>query len=1382
MSKIKELIDIKSGYSSYVDLNEEFYYYNEDENSKRLKLYQPIKAHRDAFEEVANALNPKDKRFYFLSGSYGTGKSHLCLMLGNYFLNKSSMPEIKTFFDNYENAQEDVKLKPEETLDEVPASTLRNKRKEGRNLVAICRFDTTDIDFQSTILRAIQEALEIDEAEVKLDTHYKEALRKLKDWEDRQQESRFYNDFRRHYKQMETNWSYQKLIKKLENNNSEALKIFKKCFKKTTDTEFTYSKDNLLDIIKDMLQDKSFKNAYEGIVIIYDELGYALEEPTFNLSFLHEFAQFCAKSKLNYLSPCIFIGTGHKMFANHGKVGDKIHWETLQERVNEIPIQTEGMENIIGAIVQQKNQSELWQKKVEPKTDIFSMFPKECKRLNIFSWLKAPVLKQDIIENIYPMHPLATYSLLQLAKELGSDNRSVFKFFAPDFDLENNSWKNVQKFSYPWFIDNHNIFKKGKLNLYTSDLLVDYFLQDYFDRGEDAIAKSLRDRIKKSINNYLATRESLNKYLQSESEVKLFEETDELMESILKVMLVNELVSKEKAPIINTEENIAFALNAISDTEKGKIKQRLSDLNEVGVIYKNDDGVYEFKPSDAKDVRRMVNEYISKPEHQPSDILEKFLHFVPNGNDKFLEAKEYNNRYNEDKRLKIKFRKPEMLKRTLKYQGENINIFEKFERERQEKDIVEGYEGTAIYVFCNDEGEIEKAKGLLTNNNSNRIAVGVPKKSFPVSQQISQLLAVSAIKDHYSDEFGHLEKSQLNKIEKTAKEELKDIYQKYFDNTNMKWFTKNGEKIDVKDNDKYDVANYIMQKIFDEKRNKIAHSYFNKIHSKLTRVNKRTVQEASEELIDITQPIVFEWNRGRNTGARRYLQNVFAENQLIKHIKTEGDKRVYEVERKTSNFKKIIPAYFRMLKKLEAQEDQGAKSCNSFFNEFFEDYGQGYTSMILLTLLARRYFRDSIRFKKDKDDLKDIEIESYQDVKKILDGSYTNAVLITESISQEEERYFSDICKIFSKEEIAEGKDYGIRSAYHSIVKWWKDLPPISKSKDFYNDSDKKTVGLFNRYETTDPYVFIKNEIPENFGIDRNEKLTKQSVSSILDKLKQFKQKSESILDHVKERIRGEYSKIFNSEDTLDIDIQNAIKKWYKDLDSYQQDPHSHDRNEIRALISKISELSNIQKLIYEILPEIFNYKKVKNWRNDLTEDYIQKIKDAKQHIEDTESPVEEVKLKYENHDKIEGDKVYYSGNLQIIPKCDNKSIDIFYTLNNQNPTKKTSDRKQIKVEEKLSIDSGNKTLKIVSADHEGNYGKMKNINIIDNTRKYRISTDKQKGVFDQDITFNSVFPKDKSSTEVSIRSYVDEIIKNSIVNKETLKNILHNIIKDLEQ
>ena len=58
MGKIKEIIDIRAGYSDTVDIQNDFK--KEEENKKRMSTYRPIKSHRQAFEIIAEAPFIKD--------------------------------------------------------------------------------------------------------------------------------------------------------------------------------------------------------------------------------------------------------------------------------------------------------------------------------------------------------------------------------------------------------------------------------------------------------------------------------------------------------------------------------------------------------------------------------------------------------------------------------------------------------------------------------------------------------------------------------------------------------------------------------------------------------------------------------------------------------------------------------------------------------------------------------------------------------------------------------------------------------------------------------------------------------------------------------------------------------------------------------------------------------------------------------------------------------------------------------------------------------------------------------------------------------------------------------------------------------------------------
>ena len=83
MDKISDVVKLKTGYANFVNLKSA--YEEAQENDDRMAMYRPTKSHRAAFERLCRGIyQPTDRKFYLLSGSYGTGKSHLCLMFANF--------------------------------------------------------------------------------------------------------------------------------------------------------------------------------------------------------------------------------------------------------------------------------------------------------------------------------------------------------------------------------------------------------------------------------------------------------------------------------------------------------------------------------------------------------------------------------------------------------------------------------------------------------------------------------------------------------------------------------------------------------------------------------------------------------------------------------------------------------------------------------------------------------------------------------------------------------------------------------------------------------------------------------------------------------------------------------------------------------------------------------------------------------------------------------------------------------------------------------------------------------------------------------------------------------------------------------------------------
>ena len=308
MPKIKDLVKIHSGYAQYVNLVQTFN--DPTENRGRMEHYMPIKSHRDALTHLTRSLYPLDNRVYFLTGSYGTGKSHLCLMLANYLSLKPDDVEMVRFFGNWAEQDPDG------------AEHLRNLRGEGRYLLALCEYGVGD-DFDSMVLRAIQSAINREELQdAWLDTHYQEAVRQLDRWNARQQAgqaSGTYSDFLNELSTRYPKLTLKRLKQDLVDYSSDSFKIFKEIYHIVVGTEFTYSKDNLITILDGFLSNDKFKTRYKGLVIIADEFGYILDRGNIRIDVFQRFAEMCQAGVGGI--QMIFIGTGHKPFPAYSAGG-----------------------------------------------------------------------------------------------------------------------------------------------------------------------------------------------------------------------------------------------------------------------------------------------------------------------------------------------------------------------------------------------------------------------------------------------------------------------------------------------------------------------------------------------------------------------------------------------------------------------------------------------------------------------------------------------------------------------------------------------------------------------------------------------------------------------------------------------------------------------------------------------------------------------------------------------------------------------------------------------------------------------------------------------------------------------------------------------------
>lgn len=1371
MTKIAELVDIKTGYANYVNLVQEFN--DPDYNRGRMTQYMPIEAHRRAFERLAHLLLPMDNRVYLLLGSYGTGKSHLCLMLANYLSKKTTEPEMAAFFQNW--AQKDG----------VQAEKLRTWRGDGRYLVALAEYGVGD-DFESMVLRAVQRACQREEFTGFLDTHYNEAVRQLERWQEREQAGGPAGAFRDFLDQLEQRYpdvTLEALKDDLAAYQPEALKVFEELYRAAVDADFAPRADNLIDILRDFLGNPAFKERYRGLVVIADEFGYILDRGQVSMDVLQRFAEMCKGGVEG--SRLAFVGTGHKVSlkAYAGGGLSEADLGVVSDRVEDVELRSEGIEDIIAAVVIPKKDHPAWQQMVAKHTGMFNRFALDCKKAGIFAHLKGPVLRERIVENIYPMHPMATHCVIELSKEIGSAARSVFTFFAGKPSV-------VEDGSYPWYVERTDVVTDGDLNLYTADLLTRYFKTELHPDNPEA-----REMIRQHIRNY----EVSLKQVEEAAAATLVREIDPLVKRILDVMLVYEI-----AGIATTFDNLKFGLHDHTEAQESQLRNRLQALVEEQTLYVNPTtNVYEFRQAGTgRDIEHMIDLYVSDPENQPADLAAAIVETEKlSKSDLWLEAKGYNGEYGEDKRLLRVLAQPATLELPRPSSTGDLSYFEYLENELQaETRWRERYEGVTVYVLCETEADIQRARRAAGKNKSERIIVGIPNEPLPIREILLKLQAALHIKQTEPlDEWSLQERARLDHDfigDETSgyKGEFLQARKRYLDGKALTWYMANATVLVAQPDNVYEPADLLMRRLY-EKRNTKAHFDLNQIHvSRFGPGHNAPLIDAVNTLVRTSQPVEVDTGLAANTGPVRYLQKALAEADVLTQThKATGGLVPYRVETDTGKYARTYPALAALMQRITGL----APGQNIGVRELIADlvappFGQGPYALSLFLGVIIRAFGDGLRIKHDPGAWGAVTVQAAGQVFELVDGQHPNAVLEYREITDAEQELINSIFNLFSEEAGAAGQNHTIAEAYGALQQWWNTQPQLAQAPDIYPADDFPTaqelVELLRRIQDYTPHTFILDELQTVYGLDRDDAITEDNVQELVGGLQRDKVAIEEGPERIKDALLRRLMEPFEPESDMYQDYQRAIEAWYKSLDENQKDRFAYDSQRPPELLEHLPKITDPRSTFFESIPGSFGFGlgRVDDWRSDRSDDYVRMFKEALQAIAGNKIRVPEPHWKttgigVSRQDTQDGGtQIRYRNWVKLTVSPPEADVRVFLTSTGEDPRQPGVQRQQVQDTWEETI-RRSPTIRLVSQNADGAYGRVIRLSFINEDRRYEVQPVSQQRLIQEGAEFKFIFPEDEEALAVTIQSLIEQAIERGLVSKQKVSEVLKRLLSEFQ-
>lgn len=438
-------------YNEYIKVDPNFipvFSYNSDRTyPDKWQSFYPHESFKRILTDVVETLeksNETKDRSVWMSGAYGTGKTYASFVIKHIL--EDDIQAIEPYF--LQNGMESL------------LSRVKGVRAKGKTLV-VQRSSSAGINSQDKLFNAIVESVRKSVADAGFSYAGAESLSDkvitmLKNPEI--SAFNFQGAFNKYRAKFTDYASVDSIIEDLEDlDPEEKLGLLDTIIEVAALEGFNWSMSS--DEIINWLEDVRKGNDLYSIVIIWDEFTEYFKNNQNNITGLQEIAM--ASSRIS----CYFFLITHSSAGQ--LIQDKGSKTIIEARfkLKTIELEESTAFKLLGqALRHEKDLLTEWTQTAEQLWDGVKRNCVDVLKSKDFS------IQDDDFKNLLPMHPYAAYLLKFIAKDISSNQRTIFQFLSGDFSGDE------EKTNFKWFIENF-AFEYGKWNYLTVDYLWDYFFR-----------------------------------------------------------------------------------------------------------------------------------------------------------------------------------------------------------------------------------------------------------------------------------------------------------------------------------------------------------------------------------------------------------------------------------------------------------------------------------------------------------------------------------------------------------------------------------------------------------------------------------------------------------------------------------------------------------------------------------------------------------------------------------------------------------------------------------------------------------------------------------------------------------------------------------------
>ena len=528
-------------------------------DNEKINSYIPTEKNIKLLAKLTKGVLNKKNGSYILSGAYGSGKSYFLSVLLN-LLSVENKSKIDIFLNRAE--------------EKFPIKEIYSKLNEQKYLVVFAKDRYSN--YEKSVLHGILEVIKKEDLNISLNLESKIILDKIESWK------KNYSDiiFKFEEALLKRDIDLEKIELQLQNNNSNAIKIFKELYKEIFyGEEFVNYESNfqIVDLLKDFEEKVIETTSYKGVIYVFDEFGRYLESNInkVDVKEIQDMAEYCNSEASSYL----FLITHKDIFQYTNKLNreDNIfEWEKVSGRFHKEQMTYDKVTSlsILSQVVYKK---EGFKEFYNQNIDKFNRYNRNLGESNILT-----ENLDKAIKDFYPLNYLTAYILPELSQKIAQNERTMFAF------LSSGDVKGLESVLKDDFI----------VGL---DRIYDYFEENFKFLNHESL----------EYKSYFNTKKALN-LVKDSNHIKF-------LKTLGMLQIYNRPIE-----IPPTKEILKLSLN-IDDIELDKI---LKDLENENIIsFKRNKRHYKIVEDSDINIQKEIKEYVINKLHSLNltESLNKFI-------------------------------------------------------------------------------------------------------------------------------------------------------------------------------------------------------------------------------------------------------------------------------------------------------------------------------------------------------------------------------------------------------------------------------------------------------------------------------------------------------------------------------------------------------------------------------------------------------------------------------------------------------------------------------------------------------------------------------------------------------------------------------------